>query len=60
MTETYARDPVFRRCPFCAELIQDEAGKNINLVVHMGKWTPQHTAKREWADYIQAINFRVF
>jgi len=51
---------VARQCPFCAQLVRDEVGKNINLIVHMGLWTKEHLSKREWADYIHNLNLRAF
>ena len=59
-TETGAGNVVSHVCPFCGESVQDEKGKNINLIVHMGLWTQKHLSKREWADYIHAINLRAF
>jgi len=51
---------VVRRCPFCAQLVRDEAGKDINFIVHMGLWTKEHLMRREWADYIHNLNLRAF
>ena len=51
---------VVRRCPFCAQLIRDDAGKDINIIVHMGIWTEEHVKRREWADYIHNLNLRAF
>jgi len=51
---------VIRQCPFCGQSIQDDFGKQINLIVHMGTWTEEHMMKREWADYIHDMNLRAF
>jgi hypothetical protein len=51
---------VVRRCPFCAQLVRDYPGKDINFIVHMGLWTAAHLSKREWADYIHNLNLRAF
>ena len=51
---------VTRKCPFCAQLIRDDVGKDINFIVHMGVWTKEHQMKREWADYIHNLNLRAF
>jgi hypothetical protein len=51
---------VVRHCPFCAQPIRDDAGKDINIIVHMGIWTAAHLSKREWADYIHNLNLRAF
>ena len=49
-----------RKCPFCAEPVHDEPGRTINYAMHMGRWTEAHMKKREWADYIERLNFRAF
>lgn len=51
---------VARHCPFCAQVIRDDPGKDINFIVHMGLWTKEHLMRREWADYIHNLNLRAF
>ncbi len=47
---------VSRRCPFCAMVIEDELGKDINFIVHLGGPTTDHQYSRAWADYVGYIN----
>ena len=47
---------VVRECPFCGEQLQDESGKDINFIVHLGTPTPEHRTKQAWADYVTAMH----
>jgi len=47
---------VIRRCPFCEELIEDEAGHDIEFIVHLGTPISKHQLTRAWADYITTMN----
>lgn len=47
---------VDRKCPFCDEVIEDERGKDINFIVHLGSPLSGHTSKRDWAEYVTAMN----
>jgi len=47
---------VIRKCPFCGASIEDLLGKDINFIVHLGKWSPEHQAKQDWADYVTRMN----
>jgi hypothetical protein len=41
-----------RKCPFCAGLVEDAQGSNINFIVHMGTPFLEHQREQAWADYL--------
>ena len=47
---------VVRRCPFCSGYVKDRPGGDINFIIHLGKPTQKHLARREWADYLTIVN----
>jgi hypothetical protein len=47
-----------RKCPFCGSEISDENSNEINFLVHLGKGSLEHQRRKEWADYVQALNSR--
>jgi hypothetical protein len=45
-----------RKCPFCAGLIEDAQGNNINFIVHLGTPFLEHQSKQAWADYLSFMH----
>lgn len=42
--------------PFCGGRVEDEPGKDINFITHLGGPAPPHTSKQSWADYVAAMH----
>lgn len=47
---------VVRKCPFCGGYVEDEPGKDINFIVHLGTPTAKHAHEQIWADYVAAMH----